>query len=81
MDACILCLRDFGTFGFDVEGPSEAIFDRAFASQLNLKFRLTEQAYEGMMFRDSVKEGFFEFIKEVGKYREVVEKDNSTQIS
>lgn len=53
--------------------------DRVFKAQLDKQLRLTEQAYDRMMFRDAVKDGFFEMINSLGKYREAVGADKSTR--
>lgn len=51
--------------------------DRVFVSQLNRGIRMTEAAYEGMTFRDAAKYGFFEMVKDLGRYREAVGADKS----
>lgn len=55
--------------------------DRVFVSQLNQQLRRTEAAYEGMLFREAVKEGFFEIVNDLGKYREAIGADKSTRAS
>lgn len=53
--------------------------DRVFKSQLNKQLRLTEAAYDNMLFREAVKEGFFEIMNNLGKYREAVGADKTTR--
>lgn len=60
-------------------GPLSRFADRVFKSQQNKQLRATEEAYENMLFREAVKEGFFEVINDLGKYREAVGADKSTR--
>lgn len=60
-------------------GSNLRFADRVFLSQLNQKLRLTEAAYEKMLFREAVKEGFFEMQTNLGKYREAVGADKSSR--
>lgn len=62
-----------------VTGPLSRFADKVFVSQLNRQLRATEAAYDGMMFREAVKEGFFEMLNDLGKYREAVGADKSTR--
>lgn len=55
--------------------------DRVFKSQLNQRLGMAEAAYEGMLFRDAAKHGFFEMVNDLGKYRETVGADKSTRSS
>lgn len=54
---------------------------RPFASQLNLKLRLTYQASVKMMFRGALREEFSEFTNDHGNYREPVGECKSTWTS
>lgn len=62
-----------------VTGPPTRFADRVFVSQLNRQLRLTEAAYEQAMFREAVKQGFFEIQKALGRYREAVGADKSSR--
>lgn len=60
-------------------GELSLFADRVFSSQLNRQLRVVEAAYDGMMFRDAVKYGFYEMVNDLGKYRETVGADKSTR--
>uniref|UniRef100_V9KA46 Leucine--tRNA ligase, cytoplasmic n=1 Tax=Callorhinchus milii TaxID=7868 RepID=V9KA46_CALMI len=52
-------------------GAANTFNDRVFASEMNAGILKTEQHYEKMMFKDALKNGFFEFQAAKDKYREV----------
>lgn len=61
------------------DGPVTRFADGVFEAQLNRQLRAAETAYEQMMFREAIKEGFFEMINDLGKYREAIGADKSTR--
>lgn len=66
----------------NMEDSAELRFaDRVFKSQLYKQLRLTDEAYDKMMFREAVKDGFFEMMINLGKYREAVGADKSTRLA
>lgn len=62
-------------------GEYRRFADRVFTSRLQKQLRLTEAAYENMLFREALKEGFFEMTNHFGKYREAVGADKTTRSS
>eukprot|EP01135_Chromosphaera_perkinsii_P012079 Nk52_evm17s2579 gene=Nk52_evmTU17s2579 len=52
-------------------GDCSSFFDRIFASEINKAIVGTEQAYEKMMYREALKEGFFELQAARDRYREM----------
>ena len=62
-----------------ITGPLERFADRVFVSQLNMRLRAAETAYDQLTFREALKEGFFEINIDLGKYREAVGADKFTR--
>ncbi|MEE6479503.1 hypothetical protein FKM82_012270 [Ascaphus truei] len=61
----------FANFDSLRSGPANTFNDRVFASEINAGIEKTEQNYEKMMFKEALKNGFFEFQAAKDKYREL----------
>jgi leucyl-tRNA synthetase len=59
-------------------GELTRFHDRVFASRINDRTRASQAAFERMLFRDALKIGFFEFVKDLGRYREAVGADKTS---
>ncbi|GJQ09061.1 hypothetical protein GpartN1_g852.t1 [Galdieria partita] len=54
--------------------------DRVFLSEIRRTVRLCKEKYDGMLYREALKIGFFEFQEALGRYRKVVHADKSKSV-
>ncbi len=62
-------------------GPVTEFSDRVIMEQLKLHLKNADKAYNGMMFREALKAGFFETQNDFGKYREAIDADKAANIN
>lgn len=56
-------------------GPLTSFHDRVFDSKISDRVQCTKEAYENSMFREALKVCYFEFVHDLGRYRESVGAD------
>merc|ERR1711874_273076 len=51
-------------------GPVNSVIDKMFTAEMNLKIRETDENFKGMMFKEALRTGFFEYSNLFHQYRE-----------